>query len=72
MNPLADGSYDAFILDAEQRGDGVALELTITSGEHRGGVVNIVTSTFATRDAFDLIGLPCTLVVHGDELRIEQ
>ena len=70
MTPLDDGSYDAFIVDAEVRDDGVALTLTITSGEHRGDVINIVTSTFATRDEIELLGLPCTLVVRGDELRI--
>ena len=47
-------NYDAFIIDAEQRDDGVALEFTITSGAHRGDVVNIVTSSFATRDALSL------------------
>jgi hypothetical protein len=69
---LDDGSYDAFIVWAEQRDDGVALELTITAGVHRGDVISIVTSTFAPRDPLDLIGLPCTLVVHGEEMRIKE
>ena len=69
---LDDGTYDAFIVWAEQRDDGVALELTITSGMHRGDVINIVTSSFATRDALDLVGLPCTLHVNGDELRVTE
>jgi hypothetical protein len=72
MTPLDDGSYDAFIVWAEQRDDGVALELTITTGAHRGDVISIVTSAFATRDALDLVGLPCTLVVVGEEIRITQ
>ena len=72
MTPLDDGSYDAFIVWAEPRDDGVALELTITTGTHRGDVINIVTSTFATRDAFDCVGLPCTLVVRGDAIHIEE
>jgi hypothetical protein len=72
MTPLDDGSYDAFIVWAEPREDGVALELTITTGAHRGDVINIVTSTFATRDAFDCVGLPCTLVVHGDAIHITE
>lgn len=72
MTPLDDGEYDAFIVWAEQRDNGVALELTITAGTHRGDVVNIVTSSFATRDAIDLVGLPCTLVVHGDEIRVHE
>jgi hypothetical protein len=69
MSLLDDGTYDAFIVWAEQRDDGVALELAITTGTHRGDVINIVTSTFASRDALDLVGLPCTLIVHGDEIR---
>jgi hypothetical protein len=69
---LDDGTYDAFIVWAEQRNEGVALELTITSGTHRGDVVNVVTSSFTTRDALDLVGLPCTLHVQGDELRVTQ
>jgi hypothetical protein len=70
--PLEDGRYDAFIVWADTRDDGIALELTITSGSHRGDVVNIVTSTFATRDAIDLVGLPCTLIVDGDALRVTE
>jgi len=72
MTPLDDGSYDAFIVWAEPRDNGIALELTITTGAHRGDVVNIVTSAFAARDAFDCIGLPCTLVVRGDSIRVTQ
>lgn len=70
--PLEDGRYDAFIVWADAHDDGIALELTITSGTHRGDVVNIVTSTFATRDAIDLVGLPCTLIVDGDVLRVTE
>lgn len=69
---LDDGTYDAFIVWAEARDDGVALECTITAGEHRGTVVNIVTSTFATRDALSLVGLPCTLEVRGDEVHVRE
>ena len=70
--PLEDGRYDAFIVWADTRDDGIALELTITSGTHRGDVVNIVTSTFATRDAIDLVGLPCTLIVQDNVLRVTE
>jgi hypothetical protein len=72
MTPLDNGEYDAFIVWAEERDDGVALELTITTGVHRGDVINIVTSSFATRDALDVVGLPCTLIVDGNSLRIRQ
>jgi hypothetical protein len=70
-NALADGRYDAFILSADTRDDGVAISCTITAGEHRGDVVDLVSTRFATRDPFDLVGLPCTLVVAGNEIRIE-
>ena len=69
---LEDGRYDAFILSAETREHGVALSCTITAGTHRGDVVDLVSTQFAVRDPFDLVGLPCTLVVAGDEIRIEQ
>lgn len=70
MSTLNEGTYDAFIIWAEQHDDAVALECTITSGEHRGDVINIVTSSFVARDPLSLVGLPCTLIVHGDEIRV--
>ena len=72
MSPLHDGAYDAFIIWAEARDDGIALECAITSGEARGEVVNIVTSSFVARDPLSLVGLPCTLIVHDNEIRITQ
>ena len=72
MTTLADGTYDAFIIWAETRDDGVALECTITSGEQRGDVINIVTSSFVTRDALSLVGLPCTLIVTNNEIRVTR
>jgi hypothetical protein len=69
---LRDGRYDAFILSAETRAQGVAISCTITTGPHRGDVVDLVSSQFATRDPFDLVGMPCTLVVAGDTIRIEE
>jgi hypothetical protein len=70
MSTLNDGTYDAFIIWAEQRDDGVALECTITAGESRGDVINIVTSSFVARDALSLVGLPCTLIVSDNEIRV--
>jgi len=69
---LEDGTYDAFIVWAELRDDALALECTITAGSHRGDVINIVTSSFAARDPLSCVGLPCTLHVHGDEIRVTQ
>jgi hypothetical protein len=67
---LPDGRYDAFILSAESRGDAIALSCAITTGPHRGDVVDLVSTQFTTRDPMTLMGLPCTLVVRGDEIRI--
>jgi hypothetical protein len=69
--PLRNGRYDAFILSAETRDDGVAISCTITAGPHRGDVIDLVSQQFATRDPFDLVGMPCTLVVAADTIRIE-
>ena len=72
MTTLSDGTYDAFIIWAEQRDNGVALECTITSGEQRGDVINIVTSSFVARDALSLVGMPCTLIVSANTIRVTQ
>lgn len=63
---LADGIYDAFVVDATIEGEGpdrlVTLELTITMGEHKGEVVT-VTATGMRGEEFDLMGMPATLTV---------
>jgi hypothetical protein len=69
---LEDGRYDAFIVWAEERDDGLALECTITTGAHRGEVVDIVRPRAANVDALALVGLPCTLVVDGNSIRVEE
>ena len=65
MTTLGDGTYDAFIIWAE-------LECTITSGEQRGEVINIVTSSYVARDPLSLVGLACTLIVRDNEIRVAQ
>jgi hypothetical protein len=72
MTTLDDGTYDAFIIWAEQRDDGIMLECTITSGVQRGDVINIVTRSFVARDPLSLVGLACTLIVRDDEIRVAQ
>ena len=69
---LADGRYDAFILSAEERDNGIALSCAITIGPHRGDVVDLVSTTLSARDPFALVGLPCTLVVNGATILIED
>ena len=67
---LVDGRYDAFIVWAEKRDTGIALECAITAGEHRGDVVTIVSNTLPTNDELALVGLPCTLIVDAHEIRV--
>ena len=68
---LDDGSYEAFILWVEKRDDGLALECTITAGPHRGDVVNLASSLLRVHDELALVGMPCTLVVTGDTIRVD-
>lgn len=71
---LADGTYDAFVIDAEEIGPGdqgaVRVELTITSGEHKGDVV-AVRGHFGRGSAIDLLGMPAILVVAEGVPRLE-
>lgn len=60
---LDDGTYDAFVVDADDADDGgTALELTITAGEHKGRVVALSSAT-TLGDPIDLLGMPATLTV---------
>ncbi|MDZ4826700.1 MAG: hypothetical protein SGJ13_09590 [Actinomycetota bacterium] len=68
---LESGRYDAFIVWSEPRDTGLALDCTITTGAHRGDVVSIVSTTLPSADALALVGLPCTLVVDNDTIRVE-
>ncbi len=68
--PLTDGRYDAFVIDAEARDNKFALSLTITTGPHKGDVIDLI-AVHRARDEVMLIGLPCTLVVEGGAPRVE-
>ncbi len=62
---LVDGTYDAFVVDAVDRHEGgTSLELTITTGEHKGRVITLSSST-SLGDPIDLLGMPATVVVDG-------
>jgi len=64
---LDDGTYDALVFDAEERPEGgVAVELTILAGEHKGEVVSVVSADWAG-DALDLLGIPATLTVRAGQ-----
>lgn len=66
---LADGTYDAIVVDVEAGDDGaVAIDLAITAGDHRGDVVRVVDrARSGGGEPLDLLGLPATLAVHGGE-----
>jgi hypothetical protein len=60
---LDDGTYDAFVVDAEATADGgTHLELTITTGEHKGEVLSLASSA-SMGDPIDLLGMPATITV---------
>jgi hypothetical protein len=64
---IDDGTYDAFIVDAEEGIDDDGTELmhlsvTILSGPLRGDVVDIAAVRLG-RSSIDLIGMPATLTV---------
>ena len=65
MSMLPDATYDAFVIDAttEESQNITRIELTITSGEHKGEVVAIRAANMQ-RDAFEFIGLPAQLHVR--------
>lgn len=69
---LDDGRYDAFVVWVDARDDGAfGVELTITTGIHKGEVVELVAARLPLREPLDLVGLPCTLVVTDGVPSIE-
>ncbi len=69
-NVLPDGSYDAFVVWAEEAEEGLSIDLTITTGAHKGEVVTIRGTM--TADPVHLTGMPCTLVVEDGQPRLEE
>jgi len=59
---LEDGDYDIFVVDAEDVGAAIRLDLTVLAGAHRGEMVTVTASGLGT-DAIDLLGTPGTLTV---------
>jgi hypothetical protein len=62
---LPDDTYDVFVIDANNDDDAniMRLELTITSGAHKGEVIALQ-ATNISRSAMDLIGQPGQLDVR--------
>lgn len=74
MSPLADGSYDALVMDASVGDDGsIGVEITILAGPAKGEVVSLRTAGLGDTDPLDLLGVPATLTVRDGvpTLRLE-
>ena len=62
---LPDGTYDVFVVEAEEAGaDVLRLSVTILGGEHKGDVVDL-TATGLGVDEIDAMGMPGTLTVRA-------
>jgi hypothetical protein len=65
--PLADGTYDALVVDTRENDDGtIAVDLTIIAGPAKGDVVTL-RATGLDGDPLDLLGVPATITVAGGE-----
>jgi hypothetical protein len=62
---LEDGSYEALVVDV----DGGVLSITIVAGTHKGAVVDVRVASLSG-DAFELLAMPCVLVVQRGEPRV--
>lgn len=62
---LIDGTYDALVVDADGDGtpDAIVLCLTITAGERKGEIVEVV-ANHLDHEPLDLLAMPCILVVR--------
>ena len=63
---LDDGRYEVIVVDAEEDGGSVRLELAITSGPHKGELVILQAQGLGT-DPLDLLATPATLTVTDGE-----
>ena len=69
---LQDGTYDVFVVDADDDEGVIRLELTILAGEQKGEVVNLASPNLQGEPAL-LLGTPGTLTVTDGvpSLRLE-
>ena len=66
IQPLADGTYDGVVVDVAERDDGtIAIDVVVSSGDHKGEVVRVGAARRDDR-ALALLGLPVVLRVDGD------
>jgi hypothetical protein len=72
---LPDGTYHAFIVDAEEgvADDGAELlhlAITVLTGEHKGEVLDLTAARLG-RTSIDVIGMPATLTVADGTPHLE-
>lgn len=72
---LPDGTYHAFVVDAEEgmADDGTELmhlSVTILTGAHKGAVLDLTAERLG-RTSIDVMGMPATLTVEGGTPRLE-
>jgi hypothetical protein len=70
---LADGVYDVIVVDADDEGEEVRLDVTILGGAHKGEVVSVRATGLAV-DPLDCLGVPGTLTVAdgAPAIRLER
>jgi hypothetical protein len=68
---LADGSYEALVIDADGDGDAdtIHLSITIISGDARGEVVEVRAAQLQY-DPLDLLAMPCILTITDGEPKV--
>jgi hypothetical protein len=74
VSPLADGSYDAVVVDASAGDDGsIGVDVAIVAGPAKGEVVSLRTADLGDTDPLGLLGVPATLTVRdgAPSLRLE-
>lgn len=70
MGDIETGTYDGLVVDAEDvDANTIALEIALTSGAHKGATVR-VRGPRGRRDSLSLLGLPATLDVRDDGIRV--
>ncbi len=66
---LPNGSYDVIVVDATTDGDGLALDLAVLAGPHKGEMASLHATGLAIGE-LDALGLPGTLVVENGVPRV--
>lgn len=70
MDLLEPGSYDGVVVDADELDDdALSIEVALSSGPQKGATVR-VRGPRAGRDPLHLLGLPVTLVVTDEGVRV--